>query len=71
MFLRAESGRSTTNGTAEGEADVRVKGTKRETSGAPNVRGDFDELLSERPVFRTRVNGYDRLQVDNLSLIHI
>jgi colicin import membrane protein len=27
--------------------------------------GDLDGLLDTRPVFRTRVNGYDRLQVDN------
>ena len=33
----------------------------------PNLTGDLDELLSERPVFRTRVNGYDRLQVDNYA----
>ena len=33
----------------------------------PNLTGDLDELLNERPVFRTRVNGYDRLQVDNYA----
>lgn len=33
----------------------------------PNLSGDLDELLSQRPVFRTRVNGYDRLQVDNYA----
>jgi cell division septum initiation protein DivIVA len=33
----------------------------------PNLTGDLDELLSQRPVFRTRVNGYDRLQVDNYA----
>jgi hypothetical protein len=27
--------------------------------------GELDGLLDTRPVFRTRVNGYDRLQVDN------
>jgi cell division septum initiation protein DivIVA len=31
----------------------------------PNLSGDFDELLDTRPVFRTRVHGYDKLQVDN------
>jgi cell division septum initiation protein DivIVA len=37
-------------------------------SGAhPNLAGDLDELLGHRPVFRTRVNGYDRLQVDNYA----
>jgi cell division septum initiation protein DivIVA len=33
----------------------------------PNLAGDLDELLSQRPVFRTKVNGYDRLQVDNYA----
>ena len=33
----------------------------------PNLTGDLDELLGHRPVFRTRVNGYDRLQVDNYT----
>ena len=31
----------------------------------PNLTGDLDELLGQRPVFRTRLQGYDRLQVDN------
>src|SRR3954447_24129695 len=30
-----------------------------------NLFGDFNELLDTRPVFRTRVHGYDKLQVDN------
>ena len=33
----------------------------------PNLTGDLDELLSQRPVFRPKVNGYDRLQVDNYA----
>jgi cell division septum initiation protein DivIVA len=33
----------------------------------PNLTGDLDQLLGQRPVFRTRVNGYDRLQVDNYA----
>jgi cell division septum initiation protein DivIVA len=33
----------------------------------PNLTGDLDELLGHRPVFRARVNGYDRLQVDNYA----
>src|SRR4051794_7358328 len=33
----------------------------------PNLTGDLDQLLSHRPVFRTKVNGYDRLQVDNYT----
>lgn len=35
--------------------------------GGPNVRGDFDELLDHRPVFRVRLHGYDRLEVDNYT----
>jgi cell division septum initiation protein DivIVA len=31
----------------------------------PGDSGDLDALLHTRPVFRTRMNGYDRLQVDN------
>lgn len=31
----------------------------------PAYSGDLDGLLDTRPVFRTRVNGYDRLEVDN------
>jgi cell division septum initiation protein DivIVA len=50
-------------------------GRRTETAGGrpegsaprPNLTGDLDELLSQRPVFRTRVNGYDRLQVDNYA----
>ena len=33
----------------------------------PNLTGDLDELLGLRPIFRSRVNGYDRLQVDNYA----
>lgn len=47
--------------TADGGA-----GTEESVS-RPNLTGDLDELLSRRPVFRTRVNGYDRLQVDNYA----
>ena len=43
----------------------------REWSGAgrpgPTSRGDLDDLLGLRPVFRTRMHGYDRLQVDNYA----
>ena len=30
-----------------------------------NLSGDLDELLDTRPVFRVRMHGYDRLQVEN------
>jgi cell division septum initiation protein DivIVA len=33
----------------------------------PNLTGDLDELLGLRPVFRTRLHGYDRLEVDNYT----
>jgi cell division septum initiation protein DivIVA len=33
----------------------------------PNLTGDLDEMLGQRPVFRTRLQGYDRLQVDNYT----
>ena len=31
----------------------------------PNLTGDLASLLSNAPYFRTRLHGYDRLQVDN------
>jgi cell division septum initiation protein DivIVA len=33
----------------------------------PRRAGDLDELLHERPVFRVKLNGYDRLEVDNYA----
>jgi cell division septum initiation protein DivIVA len=44
-------------GVAAGDGSVR----------RPNLTGDLDHLLSQRPIFRTKVNGYDRLQVDNYA----
>jgi chromosome segregation ATPase len=32
---------------------------------SPMYTGDLDGLLDTRPVFRTRLHGYDRMQVDN------
>jgi chaperonin cofactor prefoldin len=32
-----------------------------------NLSGDLDDLLDRRPFFRTRMRGYDRLQVDNYA----
>lgn len=34
-------------------------------SGPPNLSGDLDTMLSGSPAFRSRLWGYDRLQVDN------
>lgn len=34
----------------------------------PNVRGDLEELMGHRPVFRVRLHGYDRLEVDNYAI---
>lgn len=31
----------------------------------PNLTGDLDAMLANAPTFRSRVRGYDRLQVDN------
>jgi cell division septum initiation protein DivIVA len=44
-------------------------GTGGSTGGGhhPKVAGDLDELLNERPVFRVKLNGYDRLEVDNYA----
>jgi chromosome segregation ATPase len=33
----------------------------------PNLKGDLDELMTHRPVFRSRMQGYDRLEVDNYT----
>jgi cell division septum initiation protein DivIVA len=33
----------------------------------PNLEGDLDEVIDNRPVFRTRLHGYDRLEVDNYT----
>jgi cell division septum initiation protein DivIVA len=67
MFLSAEEGPPATAGPADGGADE-PKGRTRGGARVPNVKGDFDELLSDRPVFRTKLNGYDRLEVDNYTL---
>jgi cell division septum initiation protein DivIVA len=32
-----------------------------------NLSGDIDDLLDRRPLFRRRLRGYDRLQVDNYA----
>ena len=37
------------------------------TSPLRTVRGDLAELLDHRPVFRVRLHGYDRLEVDNYT----
>jgi hypothetical protein len=55
MFLSASGGSDA--GTSPGQA-----------VGAQLRRaGDLDELLSDRPVFRLKLNGYDRLEVDNYA----
>ena len=42
-------------------------GSNGEPAEAMNVRGDLDELMDHRPVFRVRMHGYDRLEVDNYT----
>src|SRR3954471_24706933 len=58
--LRAEPDRADGNG-AVGAARV---GAVR---GLPNLEGDIDEMIDVRPVFRARMHGYDRLEVDNYT----
>jgi cell division septum initiation protein DivIVA len=60
MVLRAGSGRA--NGK---EAPGRVP--EGAVPGLPNLRGDLDELMDHRPMFRSRMQGYDRLEVDNYT----
>ncbi|SOD98498.1 hypothetical protein SAMN06272739_1929 [Blastococcus haudaquaticus] len=50
-----------------GSAGTRGGGTNGEPSEAPVRRGDLDELMDHRPVFRARLHGYDRLEVDNYT----
>lgn len=47
-----------------GEANGRRPG---EPAQAPIVRSELDELMDHRPVFRVRLHGYDRLEVDNYT----
>jgi cell division septum initiation protein DivIVA len=42
-------------------------GSDEQVLEVPNVRGDLQELLDHRPVFRVRLQGYDRLEVDNYT----
>jgi cell division septum initiation protein DivIVA len=57
MMLRAGSGAKSAD-RATGPAAV---------AGVPNLQGDLDELMDHRPVFRIRMQGYDRLEVDNYT----
>jgi cell division septum initiation protein DivIVA len=45
----------------------RANAADGEAGGRPNLTGDLDELLGIRPMFRTRMHGYDPLQVDNYA----
>lgn len=56
----------TANGTAVGDGAVR-RVPAPVVPAVPNVDGDFDEVLDHRPVFRVRLHGYDRLEVDNYT----
>jgi chromosome segregation ATPase len=56
MFLSAGTG-----GSGSGADGVGEPGS------LPNLAGDLDELMSHRPVFRVRLHGYDRLEVDNYA----
>jgi chromosome segregation ATPase len=56
--LRGGSG-STRDATATAVVDASPE--------LPNLKGDLDELMTHRPVFRSRMQGYDRLEVDNYT----
>jgi chromosome segregation ATPase len=60
MFLGAGTGGSGSG--AEGGANG-----VDEPGSLPNLAGDLDELMSHRPIFRARLHGYDRLEVDNYA----
>jgi chromosome segregation ATPase len=60
MFLGAGTGGA---GSGAGGAT----GVVGESGALPNLAGDLDELMGHRPVFRTRLQGYDRLEVDNYA----
>ena len=62
MFRRAE-----VNGTTGPEAGkgTTAAGNFVVDASRPNLTGDLDAMLTDGPVFRTAVRGYDRLQVDN------
>jgi cell division septum initiation protein DivIVA len=57
MVWRAGSDRASAEGST-GSADA---------LGLPNVKGDLGELMDHRPAFRSRMQGYDRLEVDNYT----
>ena len=61
MLRRVEVVQTGVQGGPEPEADDDVGSLFP----APAYSGDLAGLLDTRPVFRPRVNGYDRLQVDN------
>ncbi len=60
MVTRAGSGRA-------GGDDVAGGASAEASPTMPNVRGDLGELMDHRPVFRIRLQGYDRLEVDNYT----
>ena len=60
MFRRTEvAGSGSGGGVAEPDPSV------GHPAPLPNLTGDLDSLLSRAPCFRSRLHGYDRLQVDN------
>lgn len=60
MFRRTQI--EVAGGGAPAPAVLRTASTARPR---PNLSGDLDGLLGDRPVFRTAFWGYDRLEVDN------
>ena len=61
MGVRVEDQRADGAGDSGAEAEV-LPPLRR-----VNVSGDLEDLLDPRPFFRTRLRGYDRLQVDNYA----
>src|SRR5687767_3634437 len=55
-------------GSRQASGERKAAGARTDVAPAmPNVRGDLDQMLDLRPVFRIRLQGYDRLEVDNYT----
>jgi hypothetical protein len=70
MGVHAEAEPVATEDAATAAGDVETGAAAGEALPPPrriNVSGDLADLLDQRPFFRTRLRGYDRLQVDNYA----
>ena len=59
------TGRPEDEGTASAGEDARSAPRRGRGLRRPNLSGDLDSMLEQRPLFRDQMRGYDRLQVDN------